>query len=92
MLRDRADDVPAVDRGSRAPLRLRLARGRHRRGGVGRSRPGDAAEMLAVRGRCLVEPCAPRGRSLVPVDEVRHLAGDHQADQPPSTTRLAPVT
>src|SRR6185503_6479949 len=53
---------------------------------------GDAAEMLAVGGRRLVEPRASRGRPLVPADEVRHLAGDHQADQPPSTTRLAPVT
>ena len=89
-LGDRADDVPAVDRRSRAPLRLRLARGCHRRGRVVRARPRDAAEMLAVGGRRLVEPRAARGRPLVARDEVRHLAGDHQADQPPSTTRLAP--
>ena len=46
----------------------------------------------AVRGARLVEPGPARGRPFLAGDEVRHLRRYHQADQPPSTTRFAPVT
>src|SRR4029079_31581 len=52
----------------------------------------DAAEIDAVRGPRLLEPRSARGRPLLAGDEVRHLRWYHQADQPPSTTRFAPVT
>ena len=91
-LGDLADDEPALDGGPRGPRGLRRARPRRPRPRRPRRRPRDAAERLAVGRARLVEPLAARGRPLLAGDEVRHLRGDHQAVQPPSTTRLAPVT
>ena len=91
-LGDRADDVAALDRSARAPLGLRLPRGDDRGGRVVRTRPRGAAEVIAVGRPFLLEPFPARCRPLLAGNEVRHLGGDHQADQPPSTTRFAPVT
>ena len=85
-------DVPALDGGPGRPGRLRLPRGGDGGRRVLRTRASDAAEVGAVAGPGLVEPGAGRGGPVLARDEVRHHGGDHQADQPPSTTRLAPVT
>jgi hypothetical protein len=91
-LGDRAYDVSPLDRGARTPFGLRLARGRDGGGRVVGAGPGNAAEALAVGRPFPVEPFPARCRPLLAGNEVRHLGGDHQADQPPSTTRFAPVT
>ncbi len=91
-LGDRTDDVPALDRGARAPLELRLPRGNDRSGSVVGTRSRDAAEVIAVGRPFPLEPLPARCRPLLARNEVRHLGGDHQADQPPSTTMFAPVT
>ena len=90
-LRDRAHDVPPFDGCPRRPLGLRFSRGLDGRGCVVGSRARDPAERRAVGGPPLVEPRAGRGGPLLARDEVRRLDA-HQADQPPSTTRFAPVT
>ena len=89
---DRPHDVASLDGRARAPFHLRFPSGGHRSVCVGRPRARDAAEIGAVRGARLLEPGSARGRPLLAGDEVRHLRRYHQADQPPSTTRFAPVT
>ena len=89
--RDLADDVAALDDRARRPLALSFARGRDRRVDVVRPRAREAAERRAVRGPQLLEPLAGAGRNGLARDEVRDVQR-YQADQPPSTTRLAPVT
>src|SRR2546426_712086 len=59
---------------------------------VALTRTGDAAERGPVRGPQLGQPVARGSGNLVAADEVRDLGGNHQADQPPSTITLAPVT
>src|SRR5262249_9202890 len=53
---------------------------------------GGAAEGRLVGGPKLLQPPAPTRGHALPADEVLDPLGDHQADQPPSTTRFEPVT
>src|SRR5581483_2342511 len=89
--RDLAAYVAARDHGLRRPLGLGAPGDRDRGRHVLGARPRDAAQQLPVRRPVLVEPFAGRCRRVLPVDVVRNLLRNHQADQPPSTTRLAPV-
>jgi hypothetical protein len=89
--RDLAADVAARDDRARRPLRLRAPGGLDRRGHVLRAGARKATQPRPVSRRELVEPLTRPRRHVLPVDVVRDLIRDHQADQPPSTTRLAPV-
>ena len=91
-LGDRADDVAALDGRARRPPGLGLPGGCHRCRRVVGAGPRHAAQRRAVGRPHLLEPCPGRRGPLLARDEVRHLRRDHQADQPPSTRRFAPVT
>ena len=83
---------------------LTVLRGRDGRVAFTRLVPGskDVTSLSAEADRLGTAACSDvvasgtgRTRAVLAVlasDEVRHLGGGHQADQPPSRTRLAPVT
>ncbi len=90
--RDLADEIAAFHHRPLGPGLLCRARRLYGSVDIGRPRTRNATQRRAVRRPQLLEPLARLGGTCLSVDEVERLGLRHQADQPPSTTRLAPVT